>query len=167
MKKTEDNYAFIDSQNVQKSLEHQGWKLSWKKFRIYLTEKYGVTKAYLFIGFLPENQALYTMLQDFGFVLIFKPVLHLTSGKTKGNVDAELVLQAMIDYYVYEKAVLVTGDGDFACLVHHLYKNQKLKRLIVPHKQQYSIFLKKEAKELIDNLTDLQTKLEYKKGAHS
>ena len=107
------------------------------------------------------------MLQDFGYVLVFKSVLHLSSGKTKGNVDAELVLQAMIDYSDYKKAVLVTGDGDFACLVHHLYKNEKLKRLIVPDKQRYSVFLRKEAKELIDNLTDLKIKLEYKKGAHS
>lgn len=167
MKKLEDNYAFIDSQNVQKSLESQGWKISWKKFRVYLKEKYSVTKAYLFIGYLPENQSLYTMLQSFGFVLIFKPVLHLGDGKTKGNVDAELVLQTMIDYYVYEKAIIITGDGDFSCLVHYLYKNNKLKRLIVPDKNHYSVFLKKEAKELIDNLTDLKQKLEYKKGAHT
>lgn len=49
-------------------------------------------------------------------------------GKPKGNVDAELVLQAMIDYRDYERAVIVTSDGDFACLVRYLYEEGKLER---------------------------------------
>lgn len=50
MKKQEDNYAFIDSQNVNRGIESMGWKLDWKRFRVYLHEKYGVTTAYLFLG---------------------------------------------------------------------------------------------------------------------
>jgi len=41
----------------------------------------------------------------------------LKNGKVKGNCDAELILQAMIDIDKYEKAVLVSSDGDFACLI--------------------------------------------------
>ncbi len=52
----ENNYAFIDSQNVNLSIKELGWSLDFKKFRVYLHEKYGVTKAYLFIGYVPENQ---------------------------------------------------------------------------------------------------------------
>lgn len=51
-------------------------------------------------------------------------------GKPKGNVDAELVLQAMIDYRDYERAVIVTSDGDFACLVRYLYEEGKLERVL-------------------------------------
>jgi len=161
------NYAFIDAQNINLSIREQGWKLDWKRLFIHLQDKYHVKKAYIFIGYIPTNQDLYSFLQDSGYHLIFKPVLELKSGKTKWNVDAELVLQAMIEYNLYEQAVLVTGDGDFACLVRHLRKQWKLRRLIVPNSQKYSVFLKKEGQWAIDSLTNLRSKLEYKKRGTS
>ena len=75
--------------------------------------KYGVTTAYLFIGFMPEHNDIYDELQKAGFVLKFKPVLPNGDGGVKGNVDADLVLQAMIDFNAYEKAIIVSSDGDF------------------------------------------------------
>ena len=75
MKKKSNNYAFIDGQNLYLAIQELGWKLDYKKFRIYLREKYAVDKAYMFMGFLPANQELYNFLQTVGFVLIFKPVL--------------------------------------------------------------------------------------------
>ena len=91
--------------------------------------------------------------------------MNLKDGKTKWNVDAELVLQSMIDYNKYYKAIVVTWDWDFACLIKHLNKNDKLLTLIVPNENKYSIFLKKTAKERIDSLTNLRERLEYK-GNH-
>ena len=102
----ENNYAFIDSQNVHLGIQESGWRLDFKKFRTYLQEKHGVTKAYLFIGYVPENQGMYTSLQNFGYVLVFKPTLKHQDGSVKGNCDAELVLQAMIEYGNYDKAVI-------------------------------------------------------------
>jgi len=84
--------------------------LDWKRFRIYLREKFHVIKAYLFIGYIPENQDMYTFFQNVGYTLIFKPVLNLKDGSTKGNVDAELVLQAVSELLDYNKAIIVTGD---------------------------------------------------------
>ncbi len=98
MQQKENNYAFIDSNNLNLAIQEIGWKLDFRKFYIYLKEKYGVQKAYLFIGYLPENQNLYRSLQEFGYVLIFKPIMRHSDGDVKGNVDAELVLQMMIDY---------------------------------------------------------------------
>ena len=139
------NYAFIDSQNVYLSLrKNLGWKLDFRRFRVYLKEKYHVEKAYLFIGFIETNQRLYTHLQECGFVLIFKPTLAYTDGTTKGNCDAELVLQAMIEYENYDKAVVVTGDGDFYCLVDHLATKGKLEAVLIPDQHKYSALLKKE-----------------------
>jgi uncharacterized LabA/DUF88 family protein len=104
---------------------------------------------------------MYTFFQNCGYILIFKPVLLLKDGQTKGNVDAELVLQSMIDYKKYDKAVIITGDGDFSCLIKYLYKKKKLLRLIVPNKNKYSLFLKKSAREKVDNMTDIKKKLEF------
>ena len=138
------NYAFIDSQNLNLGIKSQGWKLNWVKFRKYLQDKYKVGKAFLFIGFIPTNTKLYADLQQAGYILIFKPVLQSKNHKVaiKGNVDAELVLHTMIEYKNYEKAVIVSGDGDFHCLVEYLEKKNKLGKIVVPN-VKYSSLLRK------------------------
>ena len=165
-KNREDNFAFIDSQNLNLGILSLGWKLDYKKFRIYLKEKYFISKAYLFIGYLPSNQDLYSFLQGIGYILIFKPTLPDNKGEVKGNVDADLVLQAMIDYKKYNKALIVSSDGDFYSLVKYLYKNDKLKLVMSPYVKTCSALLKKTAKEKIVFMDNLRKKLEYKKKKH-
>lgn len=131
------NFAFIDSQNLNLGIKSQGWKLDWRKFRQYLRNKYNVQKAYLFIGQLAGNESLYTFLQECGYIIVFKPTLeHKVGDKIviKGNVDAELVLHTMIHFKNYNQAVIVSGDGDFHCLVEYLYNHNKLLRLLAPNK---------------------------------
>jgi uncharacterized LabA/DUF88 family protein len=163
MLKKENNYAFIDSQNLNLSIRSLGWKIDYKRFRVYLKEKYAVEKAYLFIGFVEGNNHLYTSLQEAGFICIFKPTLKYKDGTIKGNCDAELVLQAMIDYDNYDKAVLVTGDGDFHCLVKYLVENNKFEVLIIPNRFKFSALLKLQMFRIfLRYLNDLKEKLEYK-----
>ncbi|MDP2598654.1 MAG: NYN domain-containing protein [Candidatus Liptonbacteria bacterium] len=154
------NFAFIDSQNVHKGIESLGWTLDWRKFRIYLLEKYLVSTAYIFIGFMPERNDLYDELQKAGFVLKFKPALRVGRSATKGNVDADLVLRAMIDFGLYDRAVIVTSDGDFYSLVRHLYDNEKLEIVLSPYVKTCSILLKKSAREKIAFMDTLRSKLE-------
>ncbi len=137
-----NNYAFIDSQNLNLSIRDQGWWLDFIKFKKYLTDRFKIKEAFLFIGLIPSNQGLYTLLQKAGYILIFKPTLILPNEKVKGNVDAELVLHAMIEYGNYDKAVIVSGDGDFYCLVEYLISKNKLERLVIPNKYKYSSLLR-------------------------
>jgi len=162
MKFKKNNYAFIDSQNLNLGVKSLGWKLNYKRFRIYLKEKYSVNVAYLFIGYIPANQDLYSSLQSAGYVLVFKPTWPDKDGEVKGNIDADLVLQAMIDYEKYDKAVIVTSDGDFYSLVKYLYKNNKLRIVVSPYFKTCSILLKKTAREKIVFVSNLKQKLEYK-----
>ena len=155
------NYAFIDSQNLNLSIRDQGWRVDFKRFRKYLEDKYRIKKAFIFIGYIPTNQSLYTSLQEYGYILIFKPTLSLPGGKVKGNIDAELVLHAMIEYANYDKAAIVTGDGDFHCLIEYLKKQGKLERLIIPNRYKFSSLLRKFAKDMVF-MSDLRVKLEYK-----
>ena len=159
MKTTEHNFAFIDSNNLNLGIRELGWKLDFKRFRVYLAEKYGVRKAYLFIGYMPENQELYRSLQEFGYVLIFKPVMRTKDGDPKGNIDAELVLQAMIDYEKYDVAVIVSSDGDFYCLVNYFYERKKLRIVIAPNHAKCSALLKKAARERIVFMNNLKSRL--------
>jgi uncharacterized protein (TIGR00288 family) len=156
------NYAFIDSQNLNLGIQKQGWKLDYKKFRVYLQEKYGVEKAYMFIGFVALNQKLYDKLQEAGFILKFKPTIPDADGKIKGNVDADLVLQAMIDITEYEQAVVISSDGDFYSLVQHLGEKGKLKAVMSSDEKNCSTLLKQSAKDKLQYMYDLRDKLEYK-----
>ncbi len=142
MNKKEINYAFIDSQNLNLSILSLGWKLDFARFRVYLKEKYGVEKAFLFIGYIKKNDKLYKKLKEEGFVMVFKPVVQNHPEGVKGNVDAELVLHTMIEYPNFDKAVIVSGDGDFACLVEYLNEKEKLGKLVVPSRKRYSKLLK-------------------------
>jgi len=157
-----NNYAFIDSQNLNLSIRDLGWILNFKRFRVYLKDKYAIAKAFIFIGYVPTNQSLYTSLQKDGYILIFKPTLQLPDGKVKGNIDAELVLHAMIEYPNYDKALIVTGDGDFYCLVEYLKKQNKLLKLIVPNQKKYSSLLRKFMDDIVF-MNNLKGKLEYKR----
>jgi uncharacterized LabA/DUF88 family protein len=162
--KDKTNYAFIDAQNLNLGVRELGWKLDFKQFRRYLNNKYKVSKAYLFIGYIGENQKLYTALQDYGYILIFKPMLESEKGILKGNVDADLVLHTMIEYSNYDKALIVSSDGDFYSLVEYLYDKNKLYRVLAPSRAKCSVLLKFKAKERIEFFDSLKGKLAYVKN---
>ena len=61
-----NNYAFIDSQNVNVSTQKFGWKMNWRELRKYLEQKYNVSKAFMFIGYVPEFEALYEQMREEG-----------------------------------------------------------------------------------------------------
>ncbi len=174
VKMSEKIFAFIDSQNLKRSIEkdiflkksgrrlYTGWKLNFKKFRIYLKDKFGVSKAYLFIGKVEGNELLYKYLEDSGYEIIFKPTFEYLSEegdkKIKGNVDAELVLHKMIEFPNFDKAIIVAGDGDYHCLIEYLQTKEKLLKILIPNKYSYSQLLK-EFIENIEYVSDLESKL--------
>lgn len=134
MKHGLNNYAYIDAANLHKGVKSLGWHLDYKRFRIWLRDKYGIAQAYLFIGLVPKYKDLYTLLQEFGFTLVFKEVTYDGEGKVKGNCDADLVLKATRDAYedVFEKAILVSSDGDYAGLVKFLMEKDKMVAVVSP-----------------------------------
>lgn len=160
MLKLQNNFAFIDSQNLNLGTSkdiykgtkkiYSGWKLDFKKFRRYLSDKFRVNKAFLFIGFIKENRKLYSDLESFGYKLVYKPTVKDGEGKPKGNVDTELVLHAAaIQFNNYDKAVIVSGDGDFTCLHEYLEKKGKLLKIIIPNIKNESSLLRRFQKHKI------------------
>lgn len=149
---TENNYAFIDGNNLYLGAKTQDIKLDYRRLRLYLTHKFNVTKAFIFIGYDPERTQLYASLHNAGFILVHKPtVKYYENGKQtmKGNVDAELVLHcAAIEYENYDKAIIVTSDGDFRCLLGFLKDREKLGRVIAPTRF-YSSLLQKFRDDIV------------------
>jgi len=170
------NFAFIDSQNLNLGTQRMGWKMDWRKFRQFLKDRYGVTKAYMFIGYLPEFEDIYEQLHQSGYLVVLKPTQDMTkpqneqssgeNSKTedkkpiKGNIDADLVLWAMKEINHYNKAIIVSGDGDFHSLVEYLKEQNKLQHIFTPN-WQYSQLLK-EFDSYIVRLDKLRGQLEYR-----
>lgn len=161
MKKSLVNYAFVDSQNLNLAIRDLGWKIDWRQFRIFLQDKYKVKKVFLFLGYIPENEELYTALKSWGYDIVFKPTLE-QEGVVKGNCDAELVLHCMIEYRRFRKAIIISGDGDFHCLIEHLIKKQKLLKVGIPSKKRYSSLLRKFSAYFFF-VSDFRKRLEYKR----
>lgn len=175
--KKSNAYAFIDSQNLNLGTQRMGWKLDWRKFRQYLSDKHGVTHAYLFIGYMAENESLYEYMHELGYLVVLKPTVDISSqhpasdGKkdstkksedkhvVKGNVDAELVLYAMKEMSNYKKAIIVSGDGDFFSLAEYLNQKGRLANILTPN-WQYSSLLKPFEDKII-RLDQMRAQLAY------
>lgn len=158
------HYAYIDNTNLHKGTEAEGFKVSYIKFRRYLTERHGVKVAYMFIGFVPGNEEMYKQFQESGYTLIFKPTIRSHDGEIKGNCDAELVLQATSDFYEKKctKAVLVTSDGDFACLAKFLLKQNAFDAILSPRgKEKCSSLLKKIPSVRLTFLPEVKNLISY------
>jgi uncharacterized LabA/DUF88 family protein len=157
-------YAFIDSQNLNlgishnvihpktHQLVHKGWALDFEKFRKFLKDKYKVSRAFLFIGHKPGNESLYEYLHEIGYSVVLKPTTTYVDGKgetiVKGNVDTDLVLYAAKEMPNYDKAVLVTGDGDFLSLCEYLDQSGKLGTILIPNKYKFSQLLNEYVNKL-------------------
>lgn len=172
-KKNPEVYAYIDSQNVNVTTQKHGWKMNWARFRKFLEEKYGVTKAYMFIGYVPEFEAMYEQLHQQGYAIVLKPTFDMTRPRQdesdlpeeekrpiKGNIDAELVLWAMKDISQYDKAIIVSGDGDFFSLVEYLESKGRLAKILPPTGQYSSLYNKYD--DFVERLDKYRRVLEYR-----
>ncbi len=165
--KPKGNYAFIDSQNLNLGVQKIGWKMDWRKFREWLKTEYNVEKAYMFIGYMLENESLYEQMYEYGFLVVLKPTVdvkqrpaasdqratkdqrptvqrgenggvkteEVEKSTVKGNIDADLVLYAMKELPNYDKAVVVSGDGDFFSLIEYLRDEKKLLKVLAPNRR--------------------------------
>lgn len=141
------NIAYIDAANLDNALRYAlHWDLDYAKFRKWLTDKYKVERAYVFIGYISKYKDLYQYLQECGFTLVFKDVMYDRQGKAKGNCDSDLLAQAFQDLYEgdLDKAIIVASDGDYAPLVKALQTKAKLEAILSPSEaEKCSILLKR------------------------
>ena len=160
-KKHPNNIAYIDGQNLHLGTKSDGRTIDIHKLRIYLKDKYKVSVAYYFLGYVQDsNELLYTKLQEAWFVVIFKKqMIEMTSTK-KWNIDSDMIFHIMAklidDWATWDKIILVSWDGDFKILIDYLIKKDRLHKIIFPNK--------KYASSLYNDLTNtLPTSLTTKK----
>lgn len=140
---------YIDGNNLYRGAKELGFDIDYKKFRGWLRQKYNAVNIYLFIGLVADRIKFYEYLQECGFILIFKQTVSV-GGVIKGNCDAELVLMVTSDFYTksFDTCLLITGDGDFGCLVEFLVQNSVLIGILAPNKKKCSILLRNKNIEI-------------------
>lgn len=163
------NYAFIDGQNLYLNNHQDNYTVDLFRFRIYLKEKYNVTKAYYFIGAMSEeNQGLYELIQDAGFILVFRKHTVMMTGKKKGNVDTDIVYSIftkILDDKNLTGIVLISGDGDYYKTVEYLIKNKLFVKLLAPNRHSISSLYKRFTPKYVAFLDepDVRRKIELTK----
>lgn len=141
------NEAFIDGQNLHMNTKANGWEVDLRRFRVYLRDKYQVSRAYYFIGAADDShQRIYRDIQEAGFVLMFRKHSLEMTGHKKGNVDTDIVFTIMAkiaDREKFDKIILVSGDGDYYQTVDYLINKGRFGRLLAPNYRSMSSLYKK------------------------
>jgi uncharacterized LabA/DUF88 family protein len=140
---------YIDGNNLYRSAKELGFEIDYRKLGVWLRQKYNANIIYLFIGFIPVKENFYRYLGNCGFTLIFKKAISI-GNFIKGNCDAELVLKVVLDFYLkeFDSCILITGDGDFGCLVEFLGEQKSIVFVIAPDKKKCSILLRNKDVEV-------------------
>jgi len=165
MKQT--NIAFIDWQNLHLGTHAAWWKIDFHRLRVYLRDKFQITEAYYFLGFIDEDeQELYNSLQKAGFIMIFREHSSSQLGKKKWNVDTDIVFEVMkhmIDRDDRDQAVLVSWDGDYVKMVKYLIKHNRFKKILFPNKNHSSLYNPIQINYWINlSIWDVRYKIEYR-----
>ena len=161
--------VYIDSQNIHKwILEYHKWIIDWWKFYIYLQDKYKINKVKIFFWYLKEQRWFYHKLRNIWYDVCFKETLVLPNWNIKGNVDIDIAIIALRDYYekYVSEAFLVTWDWDFNSLVYFWIEKDIFWKIFIPWVKNSSILLKKIAKNNIIDLSEMKKKLKKEKPSY-
>lgn len=156
----QSNIAYIDGQNLYMGTTKSTpkWHVDLARFRRYLAEKYNVTTAYYYLGFVQtgeEYDKLYEVIQKAGFILVFREHNSSMLGAKKGNVDSDIIFNAMKRLYLkesFDKIVLVSGDGDYKMLVDFLIQEKRFEKILFPNKKYRSSLYRKLEPKFFDIL---------------
>ncbi len=167
------NIAYIDGQNLYMATSKSSpkWDIDLARFRVYLSEKYLVERAYYYLGNVQEGdkiEQLYEAIQGAGYFLVYRQHNSAMIGKKKGNVDSDIIYSVMKRLYKkeqFDKVVLVSGDGDYKMLVDFLIEEKRFLKILFPNKKFRSSLYKSISATYYSTLVDsgIRNKIERKK----
>jgi len=175
-----NNFAFIDGANLHFTYENLDWEIDYSKLLILLRSKFDVTFAYYFLGNIKESSKLYKDLESDGYNLKLKDPTKYTTEEEycpycwkviapefiryKSDCDSFMTLEVISNMSIYDKAVIITSDGDFSELVKELVRKDKLRLVFAPCREGCSGLLVSAARGRIAFMDDFKTKLEKTLG---
>lgn len=120
-------YAFIDASNIIYGARAERWHIDQKKLFNYLRKKFNTSKTFFYFGKDEKNlkQAKFLKkLESFGYTLRVKQIKRYGL-RQKANCDVDLTMDMLLLQTKYNRAVVLTGDGDFLPLFAYLKKQKK------------------------------------------
>jgi uncharacterized LabA/DUF88 family protein len=130
--------VFIDGANLFFTQRHLGWQIDFSRLMAFFMSAYASVQANYYVPasepVSEENAAFTRVLTAHGYRITSKPVKKIVNKETgvivmKGNLDVELVVDALIVVEQYDTFILFSGDSDFLPLLRAL--KEKGKEVIV------------------------------------
>lgn len=157
-------YAFVDASNIIYGARAEGWLIDQKKLLQYLKNKFVVSKAFFYYGKDSKSikqQKFLKRLEEFGYILRVKEIKRYGT-KSKANCDVDLTMDVLLKIKEYQRAIMLTGDGDFAPLLLYLIsKNKKI--IIVSSPRSTAKEIRAIAGDQHIDFRSLRFLIEYKK----
>ena len=130
--------VFIDGANLFFTQRHLGWQIDFSRLMAFFMSGYASVQANYYVPasepVSEENAAFTRVLIAHGYRITSKSVKKIFNKETgvivmKGNLDVELVVDALIGIDQYDTFILFSGDSDFIPLLRAL--KEKGKEVIV------------------------------------
>ena len=160
-------YVFIDSANILYSQRTLGWRVDYQKLREYLEKECDLRGLYFYTGKIGKDHKQRRFLEkmiNYGYQVKSKEVKMIKIApniyERKGDLDAELIIDALKNIDNFDTCILMSGDSDFAPLVDEL-KTKGKRVIVVSSKHHISKELIERAKYI--NLKKLKNQILFTK----
>jgi uncharacterized LabA/DUF88 family protein len=156
---------FIDAANIFYSQQTLRWRVDYTKLKQYLERECRIVGLFFYsgkIGADDRQTRFLRKMEKLGYRVTTKEVklIRVASGEVerKGDLDVELVIDALKFVDNFDTSVLLSGDSDFAPLLDELKRRGK-RVIVVSTRGHISKELLNRAKYL--DLRKLRQELEY------
>ena len=119
--------VFIDASNIFYSQRTLGWRMDYRKLKTYFEQECDLTGLYFYTGQIGKDHKqakFFQRMKEYGYKVTSKEVKMIKLApniyKPKGDLDVELVIEALKNANKFDTCVLMSGDSDFAPLVDEL-----------------------------------------------
>ncbi len=154
--------AYIDVQNIHRKTVDFNWVIDWNKFLVYLKQNCKTDIVYYAVWYLSKYDKFYNYLSSLWYSLLFKKVTILPNWSIKWNVDVDIAIRSLFDFFEewLEKAIIVSNDGDYNTLVDVLRKKWVFDRLMIIDYTSASKQLRKSAWPYIQDIQRIKHLIE-------
>lgn len=154
--------AYIDVQNIHRKTVDFNWIIDWNKFLIYLKKNCKIDVVYYAVWYLSKYDKFYNYLSSLLYSLLFKKVTILPNWNIKWNVDVDIAIRSICDFFEewLEKAIIVSNDGDYNTLIDVLRQKWVFDRLMVVDNTSTSKQLRRSAWPYIQDIQRIKHLIE-------
>lgn len=120
---------FIDAANILYSQQTLGWRVDYHKLKKYFETECELQSIHFYTGRIGKDsrqKSFLKKLKKLGYKVTAKEVKRIKVSRNtylwKGNLDAELIIDALKNIDNFDTCILMSGDSDFAPLIDELKK---------------------------------------------